>query len=237
MPALPRVCISKTSSPPRRGGARGGEKNQLIKIGCTGFPVGQKFYQSKFRVVEMNQFMKKAPRVTTVDRWKKTAPSDFEFVLSTVALNRRLFDQAYQAAHTLGSKIILIETPPKATPSVDMIGKLQTFFKSLPRNNLSLAWEAPPKWPESLVESLLKSLHLIPASNPLQKENKFRTPVRYFRVGRDRPFSPHHSLSDQELAVLRNACVQGHSYVLFNNGPYAFKDALRFASYTGNLLP
>jgi uncharacterized protein YecE (DUF72 family) len=203
----------------------------VIKIGCSNFSVAQKVYNSNLSMVELNKFRTAAPRPATVEKWKAQAPAGFEFVVSAVAPDRRSFDRAYHAAKVLGSKTILFHLPVNCGPTSDSVGRLQTFFKMLPRVGLHHVWEAPYHWPHSLVESLSKSLNLIPSTNPLMgKEWTFRTPLKYFRMGRSRKMGGLRPLMDEELRKIKKACGQTPSYVIFDSGPYAFKDAMRFAA-------
>jgi uncharacterized protein YecE (DUF72 family) len=52
-----------------------------LKIGCCGFAGHQAAYFRDFRLVEVQQTFYDPPRVTTAERWRATAPADFEFTL------------------------------------------------------------------------------------------------------------------------------------------------------------
>lgn len=52
-----------------------------IKVGCCGFPVFMDKYFGKFRVVELQQTFYHPPEISTVQRWRQTAPGDFEFTI------------------------------------------------------------------------------------------------------------------------------------------------------------
>jgi uncharacterized protein YecE (DUF72 family) len=52
-----------------------------VNVGCCGFPVAQKKYYLTFPLVELQSTFYKLPRKSTLNRWRETAPSDFEFVV------------------------------------------------------------------------------------------------------------------------------------------------------------
>ena len=52
-----------------------------IKIGCCDFPVGKEKYYEKFRLVELQQTFYQLPRPETAEKWRFSAPKDFEFTL------------------------------------------------------------------------------------------------------------------------------------------------------------
>jgi uncharacterized protein YecE (DUF72 family) len=54
-----------------------------VKIGCCGFPVAQQKYYQAFPVVELQSTFYRLPRESTLERWRETAPSAFEFVVKT----------------------------------------------------------------------------------------------------------------------------------------------------------
>jgi uncharacterized protein YecE (DUF72 family)/DNA-binding XRE family transcriptional regulator len=54
---------------------------QSFKVGCCGFARGRNQYFTQFELVEVQQSFYKPPRADTALRWRKEAPSDFEFTL------------------------------------------------------------------------------------------------------------------------------------------------------------
>lgn len=53
----------------------------MIRIGCCGFPVARQKYFDTFSVVELQQTFYQPPQVSTIQKWRKEAPLDFEFTL------------------------------------------------------------------------------------------------------------------------------------------------------------
>lgn len=52
-----------------------------IKVGCCGFVVSQQKYFHLFRLVEIQSTFYQIPQLTTGERWRTSAPQDFEFTL------------------------------------------------------------------------------------------------------------------------------------------------------------
>lgn len=231
----------------------------MIKIACSGFPVGRKKYETHFRTVELSALFNAFPRPSTIEKWSATAADGFEFVVcasklithpskktaaaSTKTLAHRIgyfqdtaevrqaFQRTWAAAETLKSKIVLFQCPAFFSPHADHVQRLQKFFQPIPRGNKHIVWEPPASWPLTLVESLSRSLYLTPSANPLAKNYKpTNSPMRYFRIGANGKTSGISHMSDLELQDIRAACDRPLSYVVFNNGPTAFADALRFRS-------
>lgn len=224
-----------------------------IKIACSGYPVGQKNYQSRLNAVELASMFDGLPRASTVERWKNEARSGFEFIAcapetithpvkdgreprahrfgyfqDTAEVNAAA-RAAISLAETLGARTMLFRLPRTMGPNADQVDRLHKFFRRVDRRNLSFAWEAPANWPASLVASLSKALQLCAVTNPLARAPEPGT-MRYFRMGAGGKTSGLHRFSDEELARLKAACGRGYTYVVFNNGPYAFEDAVRFAA-------
>lgn len=53
----------------------------MIQIGCCGFPVARQKYFDTFRVVELQQTFYQPPLSSTIQKWRKEAPPDFEYTL------------------------------------------------------------------------------------------------------------------------------------------------------------
>ncbi|MCB4757630.1 MAG: DUF72 domain-containing protein [Elusimicrobia bacterium] len=229
----------------------------MLKIGCSGFPVGQNTYFNQLKVVEMTPFFQRLPRISTLERWRREAPKNFEFVVvapktithplrssRTSSLHfhrdmnighfkdspevREILFKTLQAAEILQSRMLLFDIPPTMPPQPEFIGHMQKFFSTIPRKNLLFFWTPPKSWPDSFIERLSKSLQIYPATNPLVRLFKFESPVQYFRLGPQSGSTRIHTFSRAELSSLKHVCQNRMTYVFFNNGPTSFQDALQF---------
>ncbi|MEO0092662.1 MAG: DUF72 domain-containing protein [candidate division WOR-3 bacterium] len=53
----------------------------MIKIGCCGFPCAMKTYYQLFRVVELQNTFYTMPKLVLLEKWRKAAPAEFEFII------------------------------------------------------------------------------------------------------------------------------------------------------------
>lgn len=232
----------------------------IVKVGCSDFPIGRKAYQDRLNVVECSQFFTKSPQLRTIQNWRDTSPKNFEFVVCasqhithppTVAKTAshafkkhapsgqfrqnttvaQAMQKTCHMARLLGSRLILFQLPTSMSPHPDHIGRMQDFFKQYRGTPHHFLWEPPFSWPDNLVDRLSQTLHISPVTNPLHKKRPHPFSVQYFRMGGPKRTSGIHSFSDKELENIVKACRTAKmTYVMFNNGPTSFKDALRFQS-------
>lgn len=222
----------------------------MIKIGCSGFPVGRKTYTAKFKLVELSALFERAPKDTTVQNWRDDTPKDFEFVVCASKVithpsktttrhgyfqdtpqTQHAYSQSLKQAKTLDARLILFAMPAHLTPHPDLVGRLQKFFRKNIQDGVLCLWETPASWPVTLVEQISQSLRIAPVMNPLKTEKlSSKAPLRYFRLGDSQRTRGVHRFSENELKRVRALCDKPMNYVIFNNGPYAFEDAQRFAS-------
>lgn len=228
----------------------------MIKVACAGFPVSQKRYQNQLRTVELTNLFDSSPRTSTIEKWGRNAGPDFEFVVCasktiTHPEKRALthtrpggtgvgyfqnsedvkiaFQRSWGTAEILNAKIILFKCPEHWTPHPDHAQRIHAFFKPLPRGTKHFVWEPPTSWPMALIETMSKQLNLTATANPLSKTYQpIAAPMRYFRIGLSGKTSGQGAMSIEELKVIKKACDRPLSYVVFNNGPTAFADAVRF---------
>lgn len=210
-------------------------------------------YQARLNAVELSQMFEGLPRATTIERWKVEARTGFEFIacapeaithprkdrdprshrygyFQDTAEVHSAYRAAMSTAESLGARTMLFKLARTAGPNPDQMDRLHRFFKKVDRGNLHFVWEPPASWPVTLVTTVSTTLRIFPVTNPLAGKAAPRSPLRYFRLGAGGKTSGVHRFSDEELARVKRNCDEGPTYVVFNNGPYAFEDAVRFAS-------
>jgi len=52
-----------------------------IRIGCCGFPISRKVYYQHFSIVELQNIFYQLPRLSTAQKWRDQAPSEFLFCM------------------------------------------------------------------------------------------------------------------------------------------------------------
>lgn len=232
-----------------------------IRVACSGFPVGKALYTTKLRAVELSQLFDAKPRRSTVEKWRKTHADEFEFIVcaSKVISHpvkafqnhnylrphkiggfqestevRHALESTIDTAKILKARLIFFRLPAHYSPHPDNVMRLQSFLGPLQKGAIKLVWEAPESWPLTLIHSFSHRQDLITAYNPLnEKYREYDPPIRYFRLGKEGRTEGMASLTDSELRRVKTRCEKGYSYVIFNNGPTAFDDAVRFTQLTG----
>jgi uncharacterized protein YecE (DUF72 family) len=58
-----------------------GYVNEMIRVGCCGFPVSRKRYFKVFDTVELQQTFYQPPEIKTIKRWRDESPEGFEYTI------------------------------------------------------------------------------------------------------------------------------------------------------------
>jgi len=101
-----------------------------------------KKYQDIFRVVELNRTFHRYPKDSTVDRWRRESPIDFEFTVKVHQeithkhrfksdLAAQAFDKMKTICRTLKACTLLFQTPASFTP--DYLDDAPHFVQHRPR--------------------------------------------------------------------------------------------------------
>lgn len=229
----------------------------MIKVGCCGYPVGRKRYQEIFRLVEINRTFYKIPKISTVIKWRKEAPADFEFTVKAhqdishkykLKLEDSLkpFETMKTICKNLAAKILLIQTPASFKPN--RLKDAENFFRGIRREELIVVWETRgPLWEnEETRERLrivLESLDVSHVTDPFRSLPAYSGSVVYLRLHGSGSRMYYYQYSNEELAELHRIVKSLDSngkevYVLFNNLSM-FEDASRFLAFneTGRFPP
>lgn len=226
-----------------------------IRVGCCGFPERRPDYFREFRVVEVQRTFYHPPRLTTLERWRREAPPDFEFTLKawqrithapeSPTYRKRgvatppagcgafrsspevaeAWKQSRAAARALGARWVLFQCPASFRPTPENVENLERFFSGCEREGLGLAWEPRGEWPEDLVAALCRTHRLVHAVDPL-RARPLAGEAQYFRL--HGPAGVHSRYAPEQLRALRERIDPARAaYVLFNNAPM-LEDARAF---------
>jgi len=224
----------------------------MIKVGCCGYPVGRKKYQETFRLVEINRTFYKVPKISTVIKWRKEAPENFEFTVKAhqdishkyklkLKDSVEIFETMKNICRNLAAKILLIQTPASFKP--DRLEEAEEFFRGIRREDLIVVWETRgPFWEkEEIREKLryvLENLDVPHVTDPFRSLPVYSGPVAYLRLHGSGSRMYYYQYSDEELSELHRIVKSLESggrevYVLFNNLSM-FEDASRFLCFIKN---
>lgn len=139
-----------------------------VKVGCCGYRVSKSRYQEAFQLVELNSTFYRYPRISTVRKWRRESPWDFEFTVKTnqeISHKHKLkkdlvfkaFDRMKKICEVLHAYVMLMQTPRSFTPY--LLRDAYTFFKCVDRGGLSLVWETRgDQWEKSEVRNELRRI-------------------------------------------------------------------------------
>ncbi len=223
-----------------------GDAQDMIKVGCCGYPVSQAKYYQTFKLVELNSTFYRYPNPSTVERWRRKAPEDFEFTVKAhqdishkyrLKIERTIksFEKIKEICRILKTKIILIQTP--ASFSIKNLGDGEEFFKKINREDFILVWETRgASWESEEALSKLKDalceLRVTHVTDPLRLMPVFTADLAYFRLHGLGERMYYYQYTNDELRKLyditkRHETLRMGVYVLFNNLSM-FDDAKRF---------
>jgi len=173
-----------------------------IKVGCCGFVVSQKEYFTLFNLIEIQNTFYQIPRLQTAERWRGTAPRDFEFTMKAWQLITH--EPSSPTYRRLKGKI----EPMKS----DRYGR----FRATPE--VMDAWRCTAMFARTLGVSIV--VFQCPASfRPQYGE------FQYFRLHDITGYD--YRYTDVDLQGLRKWVDKRPTYLLFNNN-WMKDDALRF---------
>ena len=208
-----------------------------------------KKYHEKFRLVELNSTFYRYPKTSTVLRWRRKAPENFEFTVKAhqeishkhkfkIEPSVKAFEQIKKICDTLSARILLIQTPGSLRP--DKLPDAQEFFNKINRERLMVVWETrgtswdEPKTREKLAK-VLQELDVSHVTDPFRNMPAYTGEVAYFRLHGLGERMYYYQYTDVELKKLYYFVEPLESegkeiYVLFNNLSM-FDDGLRFMHY------
>jgi uncharacterized protein YecE (DUF72 family) len=154
------------------------------------------------------------------------------FKLTDEVLNA--WDETRKICKALNTRVVVFQCPKSFKPIERNIQNMITFFQSIDRDNLILAWEPRGEWNSDIVRELCDKLELVHCVDPLLNLPSIKTNILYFRLHgayKNNRINYKHQYTDEELQRLSKICKEIRSeeiYVLFNN-VYMDEDAKRFS--------
>jgi uncharacterized protein YecE (DUF72 family) len=140
-------------------------------------------YAKRFDLLEVRGLdaanLKMAPGASTLRRWRRSVPPQFEFsVVSGPNLGALRPSEALdtelkamlEAATLLESRVLVVATPPSVTPSKLWRDRLAAVVEKLPRDVTSVVWEPSGLWELEDAVGLAKKLGLVVAVDPARDE-------------------------------------------------------------------
>jgi uncharacterized protein YecE (DUF72 family) len=136
----------------------------------------------------------------------------------------KAWETTLECARTLGSRVILFQSPARFAPTPENKAQLRTFFKLIGRPDaasaggatpMAMAWEPRGAWTTEEIAELCSELGLLHAVDPLIQVPATRG-IGYFRLHGGKHYKQSYSEADLKK-VLRQASQHTGCYVFFNN--------------------
>lgn len=223
-----------------------------VRVGCCGFPVAMGKYFELFDVVEVQKTFYKPPEVKTAEKWRKSAPENFEFAVKAWQVithpptsptfkkagikaencgffrpTKEVFDaweKTRGVAKALKSTFIVFQTPKSFSDNEQNMKNMREFFSSIERE-FCFGFE-PRGWKDENVRKICEELELIHVVDPFVSRQLYGD-FHYYRL---HGYDYKHKYSEEELENLLRMTNRG--YVMFNN-VHMLDDALRFKKLAG----
>jgi uncharacterized protein YecE (DUF72 family) len=238
----------------------------MIKVGCCGWGYlrikdffgeeeANKFksvlqaYASLFPSAEINSTFYRIPKLTTAEKWRKEADEinkNFEFtvkcsqlVTHTIKFTKgsvKFFNIMKDICKKLDSKILLFQSPAGFKATDENIGRMESFFENIDRENLILTWECRGNWLKNpkLVRKICKKFELVHCVDPFRNEPLYfgKKKIAYFRLhGFGLISMYHYNFSMNELKELKEKIDKlkklKEIFVFFNNSNM-YQNAVQF---------
>ena len=133
------------------------------------------------------------------------------------------WERTREIARALRSRYIVFQCPSGFRPTGENRKNLESFFRSVKREELQLVWEPRGMWTAEEVRDLCRELDLIHCVDPFKADPQWGR-VRYFRIHGITGYRYRFSEMDLKELLERS---QGVTYCLFNN-TNMWVDALAF---------
>jgi len=210
-----------------------------------------KAYSENFNFVEVNYTFYEYPNTRMVERWRRTAPSDFTFTVRchqdlTHRIGLKPVDQAYAVfsqmigiCRILAAPFLHLLTPESYVLDNAKIKQANDFFSSIDLKGTRLAWEVrSPLTPK--LGSLMRDFEIVHSVDLSIEGPTFESDVIYTRVF---GIGEHniYQFTDEELIEIDQKILKAEARVVIItfHGIRMSSDAARFKKYkeTGKFTP
>lgn len=119
-------------------------------------------------------------------------------------------------AQTLGSRVILFQSPSRFAPSTEHRRNLRRFFTRIDRRDYTLCWEPRGSWQGKDVKRICGDLELVHCVDPFTAR-PVHGRLRYFRMHGRPGYNLRYRYTADDLQELLGMVDRKSTYVLFNN--------------------
>jgi uncharacterized protein YecE (DUF72 family) len=150
----------------------------MITIGCAGFPVPATRYFKEFLFVEVQDTHVTQPGTGTIRRWRREAPSGFNFALLAPKdigtegfregkVTETALKNLVDVAKELDAQTAVFSAPPDFTASRGNKAAVKDFLAGVKKKFKRIVWEPPPTWDADDASALAAESGAVAARDPL----------------------------------------------------------------------
>jgi len=204
-------------------------------------------YARAYNFVEMNATFYEIPKLQTVHSWRKRVPPDFEFAvrchkdvthkyqLDPSQETFRIWDTMTEICAALGSRFLVLQTPPELHYSQQKIESIGNFFESVDNKGIKLAWEIRRMQGERIPPRLValmndhNMIHSVDISKEIPLTESDTVYTRVFGKGEHNIYQ----FTDDELEAIdkRISSTGSETAAVSFHNVRMYKDAARFRIY------
>jgi uncharacterized protein YecE (DUF72 family) len=182
-----------------------------------------KSYSREFNFVEVNSTFYEIIQPSTLEKWRKSVPPDFEFSIKcynglTHYVGLRPIEDAFRVfammqnyCEILNGKILVMQMPPSLKLNQKFVSQARDFFNSTSIGKIRIAIELrvkPDKLP-ALVIALMRDLNMAHIVDLTFEDPMIQTDLLYTRIF-GQP-EKRYSLDDKDLRVLKKKVEKSRS--------------------------
>ncbi len=226
-----------------------------MRIGCAGFQLKREKYFSIFNFIEIQETFYREVEEKRLIKWRKEAPSNFEFSLKALQLlthppnsptYRRYRGQipeecgflkknnitisawakTVSMASVLNAKFVILQFPKSFKPEDENIKNMFWFFNEVYKEEISVGIEVRASGWEKIIYLLCKSKRIFHVVDPFS-QHRICGEVEYYRLHGKGNYK--YKFTDNDFLFLLNK-IGKKAYIVFNN-VFAKTDSLKFKEF------
>jgi len=215
----------------------------MITVGCAGFAVPATRYFKEYDFVEIQETHRAVPGPGTIRRWRREAPSGFEFALvgprelgqesfKSGKLVPSALDVLNDVAGKLEARMAVFLAPADFAPSRGNKASLKEFIAAIKEHFDTVVFDMGSQWEPGEADALAADTGSIAARDPLQHGASERE-VAYYRLpGPAGHKSRYEDPAIERLAEIAQAAKHERAHYVFTNVDM-FADGKRFKKSMG----
>ncbi len=144
------------------------------------------------------------------------------------------WEKTLEICKILKAKIVVFQCPASFKPSKENIGNMRSFFSSIKRDSIAVAWEPRGEWSADVIRKICADFKLIHCVDPF-KNMQVTKKKAYFRLHGQPPGKVmyNYRYTKDDLQLLKKKCAGfDEIHCLFNN-INMYENALEFMDIMG----